>query len=192
VLKPACALDYCPETVHRTRQYYSTQASPWLTGALDLHVRGLLSLHLPPKPRTGEQSGVGSKRPWQDGADQSDDDGQDHSRRHEQPAKKKQAVARREDGSIVKTVPVVCNSFRGDYVVATQRVRCRHASSLETCLVANARAIANSCGEPPPLGLTRHTVYIHRLKQVSALVKLEAIRIAGAVSAGTCPWRTAR
>ena len=117
------------EAAHRLFETCTAEATSRVTGALDLHVRGLLSLHLPPKPRAGDQSGVGSKRPWQDGEDQSeDDDGKDDSRRHEQPAKKKQAVARREDGSIVKTVPVVCNSFRGDYVVATQRVRCRHAS----------------------------------------------------------------
>jgi len=101
-------------------------------------VRGLLSLHLPPKPRAGNQSGVGSKRPWQEGVDPSDDDGQEDSRRHEQPAKKKQAVARRADGTIVKTVPVVCNSVRGDYVVATQRVRCRHASGFCTRLLLSS------------------------------------------------------
>ena len=121
---------------------------PWLTGALDLHVRGLLSLHLPPKPRAGDQAGVGSKRPWQDGGDQSDDE-EDHSRRQEQPAKKKQAVARREDGSIVKTVPVVCNSLPGDYVVATQRVRCRRAagSASTSVRLLNHEQLQTDCDE---------------------------------------------
>ena len=104
-----------------------------MTGALDLHIRGQLSLHLPPKPRAGSHEAVGSKRPWQAGAEESeeeDEDGEDAGRPREQPAKKKQAIARREDGSIVKTVPVICNSTPGDYVVATQRVRCRRAPVL--------------------------------------------------------------
>ena len=98
-----------------------------------MHVRGLLSLHLPPKPRSGGHAG--SKRPWQAGAEESaeDEDGEDAERRREQPAKKKPAIARREDGSIVKTVPVVCNSTPGDFVVATQRVRCRHVPALAFC-----------------------------------------------------------
>ncbi len=102
-----------------------------------MHVRGQLSLHLPPKPRAGSQEAVGTKRPWQAGAEESeeDEDGGDAGRRREQPAKKKQAIARREDGSIVKTVPVICNSTPGDYVVATQRVRCRRAP-VPTCLSA--------------------------------------------------------
>ena len=120
-----------------------------------MHSRGLLALNLPPKPRAERHAGTKRSRDELEGDNEEEEEegeaeeegegdagSEDYEEEEEEEEEaeqrvrlvKRRAVARRDDGTLVETVPVICNGMRGDFVVATTRVVCKCACCWSTAL----------------------------------------------------------